>query len=170
MADLQIKGLTELQKVLDELPAKIEANVLRAGMRVGAKVIEAEAKRLVPVSQPSGGNRKGYGAQMGALRDSIRVSMRSRNGQIQARIRAGNKVAWYAHLVEFGTARHTIKPKNRKSLLFAHLARELVDHPGARPKPFMRPAFDAKAQAAIEAMAEYMKQRLPREVKKFLKS
>ena len=46
------------------------------------------------------------------------------------------------------------------------LLREVVDHPGARPKPFMRPAFDGKAQAAIEAMAEYIRNRIPREFKR----
>jgi HK97 gp10 family phage protein len=141
-------------------------------LRAGAKVIEEEAKRRVPVGS-------------GALRDSIRVSLRSKRGVIQALVKAGNRKPkigktstgrdvylnpWYAHLVEYGTARHWIKPKNRKSLFLAGLARELVDHPGAKPKPFMRPAFDAKSQAAIDAMAAYMAARMPREVKKFLKS
>lgn len=153
MPEIQMHGLADLQTLLDELPAKIEANVLRGGLRAGAKVIEEEAKQAVPEAS-------------GALRDSIRVSMRSRRGIVQATVKAGGKKAWYAHLVEFGTARHWIKPKSRKSLLLAGLAREVVEHPGAKPKPFMRPAFDTKAQDAIQAMADYIKKRLPRELKK----
>lgn len=155
MADIQIQGLADLHRALQELPAKIEANVLRGGLRAGAKVIAEEARQQAP-------------AQSGALRKSIRVSLRLRKaeGKVQAFVKAGNKQAWYANLVEFGTARHLIKPKNRKSLFLAGLAREVVDHPGAKPKPFMRPAFDAKAQAAIEAMAGYIRNRLPRELKK----
>lgn len=153
MAEIRIDGLADLHKLLQELPAKVESNVLRGGLRAGAKIIEAEAKRLVPVKS-------------GDLRDSVRVSMRSRRGKVTAEIKAGNKKAYYAHMVEGGTARHLIRPKNRKSLFFAALAREQVTHPGARRKPFMRPAFDSKSRAAIEKMAEYIRQRLPKEFRK----
>lgn len=155
MANVEIKGLAELHKALQELPAKIERNVLRGGLRAGAKVIETAARERVPVKQ-------------GLLRDSIGVSMRvsSKTGTVRATIKAGSKKAWYAHLVEFGTARHWIKPKNRKSLFLAGLAKEVVDHPGARQRPFMRPAFDGSARAAIVAMADYIRARLPRELRK----
>lgn len=171
MLEINIQGLADLNKQLQELPAKIEANVLRGGLRAGAKVIEAEAKRLVPVGPPRVTRTKNGDVTLrkgGALRNSIRVSMRSRlkAGWLNVNIKAGDKDAWYAHLVEFGTARHWIKPKNRKSLFFAGLAKELVDHPGAKPKPFMRPAFDAKHRAALDAMADYIRTRLPKEFKK----
>lgn len=155
MADVEIRGLSELHAALQSLPANIERNVLRGGLRAGGQVIAAEARAQVPLAT-------------GALRDSVRVSMRvsSKSGTVRAQVKAGNKKAWYAHLVEFGTARHWIKPKSRKSLFLAGLFKEAVDHPGARPKPFLRPAFDGKAQAAIQAMADYIRGRLPRELKK----
>ena len=37
MTDIEVKGLAELQKLLDELPARIEANVVRGGLRAAAK-------------------------------------------------------------------------------------------------------------------------------------
>ena len=49
MTDIEVKGLAELQKLLDELPARIEANVVRGGLRAAAKVIRDEARRLCPV-------------------------------------------------------------------------------------------------------------------------
>lgn len=152
---VEVKGLADLHKALQELPANIERNVLRGALRSGGQIIRDEAQRLVPVDK-------------GDLRNSIRVSMRVRSkaGWVNANIKAGDKKAWYAHLLEFGTARHWIKPKNRKSLFLAGLFREVVDHPGAKPKPFMRPAFDGKARAAIQAMADYIRARLPRELKK----
>ena len=150
---VNVSGLADIQRMLDTLPAKIEANVMRGALRAGSNVIRDEAKRLAPV--------KG-----GALRASIRVSLRLKAGRIAAQIKAGDKRAWYAHLVEFGTARHWIKPKNRKSLFFSGLAREIVDHPGGRPVPFMRQAFDAKATAALDAVAEYARTRLPKELRK----
>lgn len=92
---------------------------------------------------------------------------------------AGNKEAWYAHLIEYGTGsfyagngskskkRHTILNRRiRKAFSFAGLARQVVTHPGIQPKPFMRPAFDASNQQSIEAIANYIRIRLPKEIKK----
>lgn len=157
MAEVRIEGLADLHKLMQELPAKIESNALRGGLRAAAKVIEAEAKRLAPVGTVNGS---------GDLRASVRASVRSRNGKVEATVKAGSKKAWYARLVEFGTAAHLIRPKNRKSLFFAGLAREQVNHPGAKKKPFMRPALDAKAQQAVQTLADYLRNRLPKEFRK----
>ncbi|MDA8095584.1 MAG: HK97 gp10 family phage protein [Betaproteobacteria bacterium] len=161
MTDLKVEGLAELQALLDDLPAKIEANVVRGGLRAGAQIIADEAKRLCPV-----GDHVPKGETPGALRESIHVSMRSKHGRVQASIKAGGKKAWYAHMVEYGTARHWIKPKNRKSLFVAGLFKEAIDHPGAKKQPFMRPAIDNKAQEAIEAVRDYMKSRIEKEASK----
>ncbi len=152
--EIKIEGLAELQSLLDELPARIEGNMVRGGLRVAAQVVAAEAKRLCPVGKT------------GALKDSIHVSMRAKHGHISATIKAGGSKAFYAHLVEYGTARHWIKPKNRKSLFVAGLMREAVDHPGAKKQPFMRPAIDGKATDAIQAMADYLRDRIPKEIDK----
>lgn len=150
MLDVKVKGFAELQKALDELPDKIERNIVRAALRAAAKVTEAEAKRLVPV-------------RSGKLRDSIRVSTRLVKGKPKATITAGgNKrgAPFYAHLVEFGAKAHFIKPKRAKSLFIAGVLRDGVDHPGARKHPFMRPALDASAQAAVLAFGQAVKARL----------
>ena len=86
--------------------------------------------------------------------------MRSKRGHITATVKAGSKEAWYAWLVEYGTARHWIKPKNKRSLFLAGLERKAVDHPGAKRKPFMRPAMDAKRDEATAVMSEYIRNRL----------
>lgn len=165
-SSVEIKGMAELHKALQDLPVKIERNVLRGGLRAGARVMELEAERLCPEGLPTLDSVK-RGARKGELKRSIRITMRAnRSGEVRATLKAGNKVAWYAHLVEFGTARHWIKPRSRKSLFIAGLFKEVIDHPGARPKPFMRPAFDGKWRAAIDAMAEYSRVRLPKEFKK----
>ena len=92
--------------------------------------------------------------------------MKVRKGKVQAFVKAGNKVAFYAHMVEYGTASHLIKPKDRKSLFLAGVFKEAVQHPGATKKPFMRPAIDNKAQDAIETMADYLRDRIPKEIEK----
>ena len=35
-----------------------------------------------------------------------------------------------------------------------------VQHPGAKKKPFLRPALDLQGQAAVEAVREYIRTRL----------
>ena len=151
--DIAVSGLKELNDALQDLPAKIEKNVLRGAMRAGAKVMLDAARQQVPV-------------RTGALRDSLTLKSGYQRGRVTGTVRAGNAKAYYAHMVEFGTARHFIKPKTARSLFIAGLFRDGVDHPGARARPFMRPAFDASSVAAIEALAEYLRVRIPREFDK----
>ena len=155
MSEQSVTGLAELQKFLDALPAKMEKNILRGAMRAGSKVQLARAKELVPVETA--------GKHPGALRDSLRITTSARGGVVKATVKAGNKKAYYAHMVEFGTAAHFIKPKNKKSLFFAGIAREVIDHPGAKPKPFMRPALDATVTAAVAAVGAYIRSRLTKQ-------
>ena len=152
--NLEIAGLADLHRALQELPAKIGGNIMRGALRAGQKVILEAAK----------GN---INDRTGALSKSLRISFRSRSqkyGWIRMKLVAGNKDAYYAHMVEFGTARHYIKAKKHKSLFFAGLAREVVDHPGATPAPFMRPALDSAGPQAIEAVRDYIAKRLPKEI------
>lgn len=154
MSEIHIRGLSDLQKMLDSIPAKIEANIMRGALRAGAKVIEAEAKANVPVKS-------------GVLRDSIRVSARLKGRVVTASIKAGGKTkfgdAFYAKWVEFGTAAHAIKGKNGGWLSFGGLFAKSIQHPGAKSSPFMRPALDAKAGDAVVAVGNYIKKRLTKE-------
>lgn len=49
MPDFKVEGLAELQKMLDDLPANIEKNIMRGGLRAAAKVVQEEAQRVCPV-------------------------------------------------------------------------------------------------------------------------
>lgn len=182
MSEIRVKGLSELNKFLQQLPAKIEQNVMRGALRAGANVIKDEAKRLVPVSAPNSRDKKRYGFRAGTLRDSIRVSARVKNGRVTASVYAGGQTksgaeVYYASWVEFGTAAHAIMAKqangknaarrlNRQAKRSGSLqiggrfVGSVVMHPGSRPRPFMRPALDGRAQAAVLAAAEYIKKRL----------
>lgn len=157
MLETQFQGLDELQKALDQLPVNVERKLVRGALRAGQKVVLDQAKA-------------GIHNISGDLAASLRISTRKgKNGQVSARVIAGNKTAFYAHMVEFGTAKHLIKPKNRKSILVGGVMRSEVNHPGATKKPFMRPAADAAANessAAIEAFKTYMRTRLDKELDK----
>lgn len=147
MSIVHVKGLSELQEFLDKLPAKIEANIMRSALRAGANVVKEEAKANVPVAS-------------GLLRNGLKVSTNSRRGVVTAKVKATGKHAYLARWVEYGTAAHKILPKESKSLFFGGVFLQGIEHPGQRPKPFMRPALDSRAQAALVAVAEGIKKRL----------
>jgi HK97 gp10 family phage protein len=149
----EVSGLADLQKLLDQLPAKIEGNIMRGGLRAGQQIFLERARANCPIVE-------------GDLRDSMRIKTSSRNGKVSATLVAGNKRVYWAVMVEKGTVRHFIRPKGAHSLFFAGLARTVIDHPGAKPHPFMRLAFDGGQAAAIEATAEYVGKRIEKEAAK----
>lgn len=145
-----ITGGRELDAFLQTLSVKVEKNIMRSALRQGANAIKDEAKANVPV-------------HLGELRRSIRVTTKAKGGQVSASVKAGNKKAFYWRFVEFGTAAHKIMPKNARALVFGGVVVRSIDHPGAQAKPFMRPALDAKADAAIAAVAAQIRKRLTME-------
>ena len=145
--ETHVKGLAELQKFMDQLAPKVEANVMRGALRAGMNVVKPVA--VANVHSVSGELAKG-----------LKVSTRAKGGTVVARLVAKGKHAFVAKWVEFGTAAHSITAKNRKGLSFGGLFFQSVQHPGARPRAFLRPALDGQAQNAVVAAAEYMKKRL----------
>lgn len=146
-SEQNIIGGRELDELLQTLPAKIEKNIMRSALRAGANVLRDRAKELAPKDD-------------GYLQQSIRVVTRARGGQVSASVKAGNSIAFYAHMVEYGTRPHTIKAKRAQALFFNGKAVKDVAHPGARPKPFMRPAADAGLAASVAAVQQKVRERL----------
>lgn len=168
-SSISITGLSDLNDLLSRLPVDIEKKLMRGALRAGQKVIADQARQAAPVATPSAENARLYGTHAGSLRDSIKVFTRIKAGKIISIVRVGNKAAFYAHMVEFGTAAHWIRPKGAKSLFFAGLMREAINHPGAKKKPFMRPAFDANAQEnspAFQAVQAYLDGKVNKELAK----
>ena len=140
----QVQGLAELDRLLKELPARLEGTVVRGGLRAGAVVLQNAAKQNVPVKS-------------GALRRSIKVSTGIKKGRVYSRVRAGDKIAFYAHMVEFGTRPHKIGKVGRMLWINGRWVYAPVNHPGSRPRPFMRPAADSTAQTATVAVGNKIK-------------
>lgn len=169
MAETNITGLDELYKQLQNLPTSIEVNVMRGALRAGLNQIKRVAEARVPQDS-------------GALRKSIRIRADRKalkRGVVRLNLVAGNKEAFYAHLVEYGTASfytgtgktvggaYKITPKGEgKGLAFGGGVVSSVTHPGIKPQPFMRPAVDEAGQSAFEAARAYIAKRLPKEIEK----
>ncbi len=164
--NIEVKGLKELEQTLKRLPDELAIKALASAAFAGAAVVRDEAKRLCPVDS-------------GNLRRSIRIKRKRSLRQNAAAViyqvgpgRSGKKDGkysvngYYGHLVEFGTAPHIIRATKGKKLELRPNARsskgaakrwintysDIVKHPGASARPFLRPAFDNSTDRVIEAM------------------
>jgi HK97 gp10 family phage protein len=146
MSEIHVTGLSDLQKFLDDLPVKLEKNIMRGALRAGMNVVKPVAQQNVH-------------SVSGELDAGLKVGTRVRGQTVTAYLKATGPHAFVAKFVEFGTAAHNIAAKTGR-LSFGGLYAKSVQHPGARPKPFMRPALDGQAQNAVIAAGEYIKNRL----------
>lgn len=93
-----VTGLKELDDLLKSLPAKIEGNVMAGALRAGQMVLLKGAQEEL---------RAAGAVDSGALLRSLRVRLQTRSkkyGWVRVNLIAGDKTAWYSHLVEYGTA------------------------------------------------------------------
>ncbi|MTH76316.1 HK97 gp10 family phage protein [Paracoccus aestuariivivens] len=143
---MNIQGLADLEKALDNLSKSVNRSVLRKSLRKAAGPMRDMAKSLAPVDD-------------GELRDSVIIggllnkSQKSKHRKLTAderssielfvgpsyKLGAGGR---HGHLVEFGTEPHIVGG------VFAG-----AQHPGTAPQPFMRPAFDAEARPTVDRLA-----------------
>jgi HK97 gp10 family phage protein len=148
--EVHVRGLSELQKFLDELPQKVEQNILRSALSAGARVVRDQAKANAPV-------------KTGTLRAGLKVSSRISKGVVTASVKAKGKHGYLAPWLEYGTSAHKIAGKKGGWLSFGGIFAKSVEHPGISPRPFLRPALEARAQDALVAVGEAIKKRLTRE-------
>lgn len=151
---VRIEGARELEGVLKKLGPRVAKKVVLGALRSGGNIIRREAKRLVPV-------------ESGELRDSIIVASERQRKRTTGNVVIGpRKGVNYGHLVEFGTAPHTITVKDAKSLGESGQFGTVVHHPGAVAHPFLRPAFDAKGDEALNKVGEMLGRGVEREALK----
>ena len=151
MSDIKVSGLSDLQMFMDTLAPKLEANVMRGGLRDGA------TKELLPEAQA---NLLAAGAvRTGELIAGLKVRTSARGGTVSASVVSSGKHAYIAKWIEYGVKPHTITAKGGL-LSFGGVFAKSVQHPGFAARPFLRPALDRSGQAAVVAVAEYIKKRL----------
>jgi HK97 gp10 family phage protein len=149
--DENIIGGQQLDELLQTLPGKMQRNINRSALRAGAAALLPEVVQRIPVAS-------------GDLRASARITTRARGATVSASVKVGNQVAWYAHLVEYGTRPHVIKPREAKGAMqFGGVTTKSVQHPGTRPQPFMRPAIDISLPQVVEAFTRKMRERLTKQ-------
>jgi hypothetical protein len=123
---------------------------------------DAAGKAMKPVLQRSY-IASGVGRKTGNLYRSIKsVKIKRQPGTIGviAGPIPGKRGGNHRHLIEFGTAAHRIYPKENGVLRAAFGYAKLVQHSGARAKPFVTPAaasaLEAGQQAADDVLGKYI--------------
>ena len=168
----QVHGLKELHKMLQELPLRIERNIMRGAIRAGANIYRDAARQAAPVDD-------------GLLKRSIKTgSTNIKKGRVVVNV--GTDL-YYARMIEFGTASYytgtgksvgkpykipktsksgKVTKRLKKALKFGNVIVNSVTHPGIKPQPFMRRAFDGASDQAVATFAQYVATRLDKEVRK----
>jgi len=135
--EIKLQGFKELDKLLMELPEKLQRKAVRQATLAGANIIKEDAKRRAPrsVAGHEGGK---YPHKPGNLRKSMRTyKKRDKGGMITYQV-GPSKKGFYGKFVEFG---HLLK-RNKKTI-------------GNVPAyPFLRPAFDTNTDKVIETIKE----------------
>jgi hypothetical protein len=150
--EINVRGLSDLQKFLDEFPVKLEKNVMRGGLRAGC------TKELLPEVQA---NLMAAGAvKTGELIAGMKVGTRAQGGRVTAYVVAGGKHGWIMKFIEYGVKPHDIVARAGGWLAFSGIFAKAVHHPGFAARAVMRPALDRSGQAAVIVVGEYIRDRL----------
>lgn len=159
--NFRITGHRDLERRLAKLDRKMQTRLMRNALGKPARAIVKDARALVPTDtvllKKSLGSRIVVRAQkkqafavMGPRKGFEKTKAAQKLQSKHSGAKAKRRATYYAHLVEFGTKPH----KQRFIPLAGGVIRLAGDlHPGARPRPFLRPAFDKNKQRATPMIA-----------------
>ncbi|MDR8400114.1 HK97 gp10 family phage protein [Paraburkholderia sp. USG1] len=155
---LSIDNPEALTAAIDALETVASESVLRQATVAGARVIFDEVKHRAPVGDGTY-ERKGTQITPGFLRDNILIAYdkeRSAEGLRATYLITWSKDAFYGRFLEYG---HWSRPPKPDGVSWAahRAAHQKVWVPA---KPFLRPAYDAMRQAAADAFAAVIDQKV----------
>jgi len=137
----KVQNRERLLRKLAAIPQKVRQH-LGPGLEQGASEVVAAAKNLVP--KDSGALERSITYKKGS-RSTARGTQQG-DPDLTVHIVAGNDEAWYARLVEFGTAPHENKGRFPGT-----------QHPGTRPQPYFFPAWRAYRKRVKSRVTRAMK-------------
>jgi HK97 gp10 family phage protein len=164
---IEVQGVPQLRAELRRLGASLSGLIMGKALRAAGEPIRDRAAELAPTrADPMESSQtyrtiaslRGSNAQPrgGRLKKSMTISP---DPDQPNTVRVGpDKKAFYAHMVELGTAPHATG--GGSSLRWKGKPQTGRMHPGARAKPFLRPAFDEKEEEATERFAQVMREEI----------
>ena len=165
MADgitVRTEGMTAALAMAQDLPGAFGYDIQKAGLQKVGRAIVKEARARI---------NDRSGTLSGALMTKVErrpdwdgKTLRGRAGVRLSRRGGPGTYAPHGHLVEFGTAPHILVPEGES--MYIHGSGVWVSgpirHPGAAPRPFLRPAIEAVTPRAADIMANDFKKRVPK--------
>lgn len=151
---LKLRGLEGVLAQLKEVSNEMGDKALKAAGRVAFKRVADMARQLVPVDS-------------GDLREAITiraVKLHANNGSVAIGIQISSKTTASKQATlaaaAFGEAQVArVPPSRRWHWIELGTSRQA-------PKPFLRPALDANAQAVIDDLSEQLRKKIAAAVKK----
>jgi|SRR5665213_3365535 len=154
--NITVEGLDETVAMLENAPRTIAARGYRKALQAGADVIAKAVEERTPIKSEDTGGLLSEGELRASLMTDVELDTQLQGGV--AEIGFGNDVGNVPLWLEYG---HRILPHNpasRKSQEYLDSVKGFVP-----AKPFMRPAADASAEAAVDAFAESLAQTVSEE-------
>lgn len=156
MSEIKVSGLSELRFSLINFTNELQRETLQNALGAGCDVIVAEAKQRAPVL--TGRLKLAIYSIKGTRGASSDYQIRNVTVHTGKRAQKKNLDAFYAVWIEYGRG---IMTTNKRSLgtpakgFFGKVVQAIP------AKPFLRPAYDTKKEAAVAAFGEYLRKILP---------
>jgi|SRR5579871_118008 len=140
---VNVRGLAELQRTLEQLPAKVQEHVLVVAVSAGAKYLQDKIAQAAPVRADNALKKMGGIGTKARLPGFLKASIGRRRDDKGSGSSVTYNVgvitaAFYAKFIEFGTR-----------------------HQAARP--FLRPAVDSNQDGAVNRMADTLSRQIDAE-------
>lgn len=150
---VNVQGQAELLELFNRARVAFPGEDVQKAILPAARLIRDDAARRVA----RGPAKRKVGTQW--MRDARKhlseliFAAYGRRGASNVIVGVDLKKAPHAHLVEFGTSPHIIKPRAPNRFLFlADRFVTSVQHPGAKKKPFLRPAIQSQRRKVFAEM------------------
>lgn len=155
---LTTKGFQEFEATLKRLDTNTAEKLGESSITSASKIIRTDMKQRIARFSLTG-----------TLSDSIKLRKAPKK-----RFEVAKQIgvfAPHAHLIEFGTKAHSIKPIGAsKALSFRAGGRAVVvkevEHPGTAARPFIRPALDSKTDAYFAKLGKEVQKRIFSEIRR----
>jgi HK97 gp10 family phage protein len=173
--------MIEAKIVADMTPARLLASVA-VQRRITLKAVKAGAKLVVPKAKAGAPRRKGSGAlkqsqgikaEKGKRGKTLAFAVVGARKKVEETIPRGRKSvrvvpSYYAHLVEKGTRAHSLNKgaklgRKGKANIGQGTGKQ---HPGAKAKPFLGPAWESTKDQVGKVVTETIAAEVKKELRK----
>lgn len=162
-ANVDFKGAID---GLNKLVGPVRTSLARSMAVAGGQMLRDEAKARCPVGgdMSTATRNAGESSRPGLLRDSIYLAFKDGQSTPEKAVYSvswNHKMAPHGHLVEFGHWQIYKVYRAKNGEWYTNMKAKLAEPRWIAAHPFLRPALDAKGEAAMAAMVARGRERLP---------